>query len=131
MGLKRSTFSDLYYFLIASRWRVVLLIYGGGYLLTNALFALVYAWTGGVTNVRQGSYSDAFFFSAETLGTIGYGVFARQSFAAHSVATLENMVGLLFLATFTGITFAKFSRPRARSSSVTWPSSGSGMASRP
>ena len=114
MGLKRSTLSDLYYFLIASRWRVVLLIYGGGYLLTNALFALVYTWTGGVTNVRPGSYSDAFFFSAETLGTIGYGVFAPQSFAAHSVATVENMVGLLFLATFTGITFAKFSRPRAR-----------------
>ena len=114
VGLKRSTFSDLYYFLIASRWRVVLLIYGGGYLLTNALFAFVYTWTGGVTNVRPGSYSDAFFFSAETLGTIGYGVFAPQSFAAHSVATVENMVGLLFLATFTGITFAKFSRPRAR-----------------
>lgn len=114
VGVKRSTLSDLYYFLIASRWRVVLLIYGGGYLLTNALFALVYTWTGGVTNVRPGSYSDAFFFSAETLGTIGYGVFAPQSFAAHSVATVENMVGLLFLATFTGITFAKFSRPRAR-----------------
>jgi inward rectifier potassium channel len=114
VGLKRSTFSDLYYFLIASKWRVVLLIYGCGYLLTNALFAVVYTWTGGVTNVRPGSYSDAFFFSAETLGTIGYGVFAPQSFAAHSVATVENMVGLLFLATFTGITFAKFSRPRAR-----------------
>jgi inward rectifier potassium channel len=114
VGLKRSTLSDLYYFLIAARWRVVLVIYGAAYLLTNALFALVYTWTGGVLNARPGSYSDAFFFSAETLGTIGYGVFAPQSFAAHSVATLENMVGLLGLATFTGITFAKFSRPKAR-----------------
>jgi inward rectifier potassium channel len=114
VGLRRSTFSDFYYFLIASKWRVVLLIYGAGYLLTNALFAVVYTWTGGVANVRPGSYSDAFFFSAETLGTIGYGVFSPQSFAAHTVATFENMVGLLFLATFTGITFAKFSRPRAR-----------------
>lgn len=114
VGLRRSTLSDFYYFLIASKWRVVLLIYGGGYLLTNALFALIYTWTGGVTNVRPGSYSDAFFFSAETLGTIGYGVFAPHSFPAHVVSTLENMVGLLLLATFTGITFAKFSRPRAR-----------------
>ena len=39
---------------------------------------------------------------------------APQSLAAHMVATLENMVGLLGLATFTGITFAKFSRPKAR-----------------
>jgi inward rectifier potassium channel len=114
VGLRRSTLSDFYYFLIASRWRVVLLIYGGGYLLTNALFALIYTWTGGVTNARPGSYSDAFFFSAETLGTIGYGVFAPHSFPAHVVSTFENMVGLLLLATFTGITFAKFSRPRAR-----------------
>lgn len=114
VGLRRSTWSDLYYFLIASRWRVVLLIYGVGYLLTNALFALAYTWTGGVTNARPGSFSDAFFFSAETLGTIGYGVFAPHSFGAHMVATVENMVGLLGLATFTGLTFAKFSRPRAR-----------------
>jgi len=114
VGVRRATWSDLYYFLIASRWRVVLLLYGAGYLLTNAFFAAVYTWTGGVTNARPGSYSDAFFFSAETLGTIGYGVFAPSSFAAHVVATAENMVGLLFLATFTGLTFAKFSRPKAR-----------------
>jgi len=114
VGLRRSTFSDVYYFLIAARWRVVLAIYGGGYLLINALFAVVYSWTGGVLNARPGSFSDAFFFSAETLGTIGYGVMAPHSLAAHTVATLENMVGLLGLATFTGITFAKFSRPKAR-----------------
>ncbi len=114
VGLRQSTFSDLYYFLIAARWRVVLAIYGGGYLLVNALFALAYTWTGGVLNARPGSYSDAFFFSAETLGTIGYGVLAPHSLGAHAVATLENMVGLLGLATFTGITFAKFSRPKAR-----------------
>jgi inward rectifier potassium channel len=114
VGIKRSTLRDFYYFLIASRWRVVLLIYAMGYLLANAAFALVYTWTGGIVNARPGSYSDAFFFSAETLGTIGYGVFAPQSFPAHVVATFENMVGLLLLAMFTGITFAKFSRPKAR-----------------
>jgi inward rectifier potassium channel len=114
VGLRRSTLSDVYYFLIAARWRVVLAIYAGAYLLTNALFALVYTLTGGVANARPGSFWDAFFFSAETLGTIGYGVMAPASFPAHAVATLENMLGLLGLATFTGLTFAKFSRPRAR-----------------
>ncbi|HSP18677.1 MAG TPA: ion channel [Myxococcaceae bacterium] len=114
VGLRRSTLSDVYYFLIAAKWRVVLAIYGAAYLLTNALFALVYRWTGGILNARPGSFADAFFFSAETLGTIGYGVMAPQSLPAHLTATLENMVGLLGLATFTGITFAKFSRPKAR-----------------
>jgi inward rectifier potassium channel len=114
VGFRRSTLSDLYYFLIAARWRVVLAIYASAYLFANALFALVYTWTGGILNARPGSFGDAFFFSAETLGTIGYGVMAPQSFPAHAVATLENMVGLLGLATFTGLTFAKFSRPKAR-----------------
>lgn len=114
VGLRRSTLSDFYYFLIAARWRVVLAIYAAAYLLTNAVFALAYTWTGGIANARPGAFSDAFFFSAETLGTIGYGVMAPQSLAAHLVATVENMVGLLGLATFTGLTFAKFSRPKAR-----------------
>ena len=114
VGFRRATLSDLYYFLIAARWRVVLAIYASAYLLLNAVFGAVYTWTGGVANARPGNFSDAFFFSAETLGTIGYGVLAPQSRAAHLVATLENMIGLLALATFTGLTFAKFSRPKAR-----------------
>ena len=114
VGFRRSTLSDLYYFLIAARWRVVLVIYALAYLLLNALFGAVYTWTGGIANARPGNFADSFFFSAETLGTIGYGVLAPQSRAAHLVATLENMIGLLALATFTGLTFAKFSRPKAR-----------------
>jgi len=114
VGLRRSTFQDIYYFLIAARWRVVLAIYASAYLLLNVLFGLVYTWTGGVANARPGSFADAFFFSAETLGTIGYGVLAPVSRAAHVAATLENMIGLLALATFTGLTFAKFSRPKSR-----------------
>ena len=114
VGFRRATFSDLYYFLIAARWRVVLALYASAYLLLNVFFGAIYTWTGGVSNARPGSFSDAFFFSAETLGTIGYGVLAPQSHAAHLVATVENMIGLLALATFTGLTFAKFSRPKAR-----------------
>ena len=114
VGFRRATLSDLYYFLIAAKWRVVLAIYASAYVLLNVLFGAVYTWTGGVANARPGNFSDAFFFSAETLGTIGYGVLAPQSRAAHLVATLENMIGLLALATFTGLTFAKFSRPKAR-----------------
>src|SRR5215831_11853444 len=114
VGFRRATLSDLYYFLIAAKWRVVLAVYASAYLLLNVLFGAVYTWTGGITNARPGNFSDAFFFSAETLGTIGYGVLAPQSRAAHLAATLENMIGLLALATFTGLTFAKFSRPKAR-----------------
>jgi inward rectifier potassium channel len=114
VGFRRATLSDLYYFLIAAKWRVVLALYASAYLLLNVLFGAMYTWTGGVSNARPGNFSDAFFFSAETLGTIGYGVLSPQSRAAHLVATVENMIGLLALATFTGLTFAKFSRPKAR-----------------
>ncbi len=114
VGFRRSTLADIYYFLIASRWRVVLALYATGYLATNTFFALLYSWTGGIANARPGVFSDAFFFSIETLGTIGYGVMAPQSLPAHLLVTAENMIGLLGLATFTGLIFAKFSRPRAK-----------------
>jgi inward rectifier potassium channel len=87
----------------------------GGHLLANAVFATLF-WLdpGGVENARPGSFADAFFFSAETWGTIGYGHMAPLSTWAHVLVTLESMASLLSVAILTGLIFAKFSRPTAR-----------------
>ena len=62
--------------------------------------------------MKPGSVSDGFFFSVETLGTVGYGNMAPVTRLGHSVAAIEILVGLFFSATITGLIFARFARPR-------------------
>jgi len=67
-----------------------------------------------VMNVRPDSFFDYFFFSVQTMGTIGYGRLEPESFAANIVVTFESVTSLLYTALATGLLFAKFSRPKAR-----------------
>jgi inward rectifier potassium channel len=114
VGWKPDWTHDFYYFLIATSWPVLLLCFMGLFLGTNALFGALYAWFGGVESARPGSFVDGFFFSVETMGTIGYGEMTPHSVVAHLLVTFESMLSMLFLAVVTGLVFAKFSRPRAR-----------------
>jgi inward rectifier potassium channel len=67
-----------------------------------------------IANTRPGSLIDLFFFSVETLATVGFGDMHPQTTYAHLVATLEIFTGMSFLAVMTGLIFTRFSRPRAR-----------------
>lgn len=69
---------------------------------------------GAIANARPGSLLDAFFFSVQTMASIGYGALYPQSLYANIVIVLEFFVGLLFIAMATGISFARFSVPTAR-----------------
>ena len=84
------------------------------YFLVNAAFAAAYLVVGGVEGARAGSFFDAFSFSAQTLGTIGYGAMYPRSHAAQAVAIVESVAGLLATALATGLVFAKFSQPTGR-----------------
>ena len=55
-----------------------------------------------------------FFFSVETLATVGYGNMYPESFYGHLIAMLEIVVGMFGLAVITGLIFVRFSRPTAR-----------------
>lgn len=82
-------------------------------ILLNVVFALLYmAEPGSVAHARPGSFADAFFFSIETLATVGYGVFAPATTWGHLVSAAEIMVGLTFTAIMTGLIFVRFSRPK-------------------
>jgi len=106
---------DLYYDLIASAWPRLLALLATAFIGVNALFALVYLdLPGSIENARPGSFADAFFFSIQTMATIGYGKLAPATPAANTLVTVEVLVGLLSVAMVTGIVFAKFSRPTAR-----------------
>jgi inward rectifier potassium channel len=80
----------------------------------NAVFAGLYVWTGGVSGVEPGSFLDAFFFSVQTMGTIGYGAMVPVSRVAHALVVAESVTGLGITALATGLVFARFSQARAR-----------------
>ena len=113
-GLPRSWFHDIFHYVVRAPWPVVLLCVAFAFVAANALFALGYREIGGVANARPGSFRDAFFFSVETLSTIGYGGMVPQSDAANSLMTVEALTGGFGLALMTGLVFTKFSRPTAR-----------------
>ncbi len=115
IGLRTSPLRDLYHSLLTATWRrffaLVLVVYLGA----NLLFALGYLAIGdGIEEARPGNFADAFFFSVQTMATIGYGRMAPRGLPANLLVTVEALVGLMGLALVTGLVFAKFSRPTAR-----------------
>src|SRR5271167_2290445 len=113
-GVPRATLKDLYFFLTTISWPVLLLIIVALFAVANCLFALCYLIDGGVANARPGSFADAFFFSVQTMATIGYGVMAPRSLFTNVLVSIEALSGLTSLAVVTGLVFARFSRPTAR-----------------
>lgn len=105
---------DLYFHLMDGSWRRLFATLALMYLFLNVVFASLYLLEdGGVANLRPDSFMDAFAFSVQTLSTIGYGVMAPASPYAHALVAIEALVGMLGLAVFTGLVFAKASRPRS------------------
>lgn len=106
-------FSDLYYTLMEIRWPAFIALVSAAFLIVNLLFGLLYAaLPGAIGNMAHGSIADGFFFSVETLGTVGYGNMAPATRLGHSIAAVEILLGLFFSATMTGLIFARFARPR-------------------
>jgi len=113
-----ASWQDFYHTVMDARWPVVILSIAVAYILTNLLFACLYLAGGDcIASAEPGSFSDAFFFSVQTMATIGYGAMAPKTLYAHALVTVEAILGLFGVAVATGIVFAKFARPTAR---VVW-----------
>jgi inward rectifier potassium channel len=107
--------ADFYHSIMRASWPVTFGLILASLIVVNVLYALVYLLLGdGVEGVRAGNFEDCFFFSVQTLATIGYGKMVPVSRAAHIVVTFEAFTGVIVTAVTTGILFAKFSRPTAR-----------------
>ena len=112
--------SNNYLSLITMSWRKFWIIVFSGYLTVNVLFAYVYVSLGpNVLDGKSGNsntdrFMDAFFFSAQTISTVGYGHISPRGMAANSVAAFESMIGLLAFAMATGLLYGRFSRPSAK-----------------
>lgn len=109
-----SPISDLCYLSMELSWPTFVAWACLFFLVINLLFGTLYALIpGSLGGARSGGFANAFFFSVETFATVGYGDLYPISAAARLLATVEILCGMVLLATVTGLTFARFSRPRA------------------
>ena len=111
---------EAYNLLIHMSWSRFWFIIVSAYLLINVTFAMIY-YSLGIANLSGADgktpldqFFDAFFFSAQTISTVGYGHLSPSGFATSIVAALESMMGLLAFALATGLLYGRFSRPSAK-----------------
>ena len=107
---------DVYRWLLGLRWPQFAAVAAGVYITLNLLFAALYSLQEGSIAGSTGGHRffDSFFFSVQTLATVGYGHMYPQTLYGHIVTTIEIMSGLFLLAVMTGLIFVRFSRPIAR-----------------
>ncbi|WP_293147883.1 MULTISPECIES: ion channel [unclassified Microcoleus] len=115
LGVPRLHFADLYHRLLTLSWPQFFMLICLSYVLTNSLFALAYLAGGDcIANARPGSFKDAFYFSVQTMATIGYGAMYPRTEYANTIVAIEAFFGLWGVAMVTGLAFSRFSRPSAR-----------------
>jgi inward rectifier potassium channel len=106
---------DPYHLMLTIPWLGFFVIISLVYILINVSFAILYLLGGDcLIGAKPGSLADAFFFSVQTLGSIGYGVISPKTLYANAIVTLEAITSLLAIAMVTGLAFARFAKPKAR-----------------
>lgn len=111
---------NLYHTLLTISWPRFHALVVLAYFAANVAFAFGYlacgpgAIDGSTATNTGGRFAEAFFFSVQTMGTVGYGKLNPVGIAANLLVSLETLAGLLGLALATGLLFARFSRPQAR-----------------
>lgn len=113
MGLPSAPLRDLYHRILTMRWRTFFLIATVYYFTIHAVFAVLYMLDPGAITASDGTFWNAYFFSVQTMMTIGYGVMSPASFYGHVLVSIEAYFGTLTTAVLTGLVFAKFARPTA------------------
>lgn len=119
-GLSFFNTANNYHRLITMGWGKFWILILSGYLLVNLLFSFVYLSIGIETLIGSQGHTpyehffDAFFFSAQTITTVGYGHIYPKGIPTSSVSAIESMIGLLAFALATGLLYGRFSRPSAK-----------------
>src|SRR3954469_20771722 len=115
INAERREWRDTYHWFLSLGWARFLLLVGGAYIALNLVFALLYTFGGeAIAGMTPGSFWEGFFFSIQTLATVGYGHMYPQTVFGHVVTTVEIISGMFWLALMTGLIFVRFSRPTAR-----------------
>jgi inward rectifier potassium channel len=107
---------DVYRWLLGLRWPQFATFVASLYVGLNLFFAALYSFQQNSIAGSTGGHRffDYFFFSVQTLATVGYGHMYPQTLYGHIISTIEIMTGIFLLAAMTGLIFVRFSRPIAR-----------------
>lgn len=105
---------DLYLFFLDGPWVRLGIALTFVYMLTNVCFAALYMLEPGcISGTETDSFTDAFFFSVQTMSTIGYGAFSPATDYAHTIVTIQAALSLTGVAVSTGLILAKVGRPQS------------------
>jgi inward rectifier potassium channel len=111
-------FSIYSYLINIPNWKFVVLIFAF-YTFINFLFAVIYYWfciphlQGIVVSTPTETFEEAFFFSSQTLTTVGYGRISPVGLITNIIASFEAFIGILTLAIITGLLYGRFVKPKA------------------
>jgi inward rectifier potassium channel len=112
-GARTATFAkDAYHLLRTATWTRIFLLFGGVFLVVNLLFAAV-LYLGRADVLNAHGFADDYWFSVQTLATIGYGYLAPNDTFSNAVVTVESFFGIALTAMVTGVFFARFATPFA------------------
>lgn len=115
LNAETRSWRDLYHQLLSLSWPKFSAWIIGTYLALNLIFGGLYAVASdSIAGMTPGSFWDGFFFSVQTLATVGYGHLYPQTLYGNVVTTVEIMIGLFLFAVMTGLIFVRFARPQAR-----------------
>jgi inward rectifier potassium channel len=114
LNIEKWGWRDAYQWLLGLTWPQFALFVAAIYIALNLIFAGLYQLAPhSIAGTKSGSFTESFFFSVQTLATVGYGHYYPQTLYGHIVTTLEIMSGMFLLAVMTGLIFVRFSRPIA------------------
>jgi inward rectifier potassium channel len=115
LNIRTHEWRDIYHGVLALSWPRFAALIAALYLIINVLFAVLYSVGGDcIAGMTPGSFPVAFFFSVQTLATVGYGHLYPQTIYGHVVTTIEIIIAMFWFAVITGLIFVRFSRPSAR-----------------
>ena len=104
---------DSYHFLRTATWTRITLLFAGLFLVVNLVFAVI-LYVGHAEVMNAHGFLDYYWFSVQTLATIGYGYLAPNDTLANAIVTVESFVGIGLTAMITGVFFARYATPNAK-----------------
>jgi inward rectifier potassium channel len=119
-GLSFSESFNLYHWLVSIHWFKFIIVVSASFILVNFIFAAIYYINGienlGIPENSKGlnAFWEAYFFSTQTLTTVGYGRISPLNSTANAIASVESLLGLLVFAIATGLLYGRFSKPFAK-----------------